>query len=285
MTSLAVPEFGELCPICVEYFINKYNEDDEDLNLRELSEEDIENIWRNLGKIITHGGYTCPATRHMSSLEYNKHLELHSFGTEFITKVNFTEDENYGEFSIDSVYLRCAKCSFCPHANEPYIIEKVMDHFKIHQYFEEKLRDLPQCIHRWINFASYDYGFKFTPYVSCVSCQCDAEWYGTICPYIFTPKELLIHLFTKHFMVDAANLVCPCCREHVTNSDDQTWTADHKCFEIIKQLNEQYVVRPRRAMYAFLTHHKLERHSQEVDPSYLGMIDEDTARRIVRHMQ
>ena len=278
MTSLAVPEFGELCPICVEYFINEYNEDP---HMHALSEEDIENVWRNLGRITTYGGYLRPATRHMSSDEYNKHLELHSFGTGFITRANFSENE----FSDDSVYLRCAKCSFIPHSNEPYIIEKVMDHFKIHQYFEEKLRDLPQCIRKCINFAPNEGGFEFTPYVSCVSCNWDAEMYGTICQTYFTPKDMLIHLFTKHFMDDAANLSCPCCRELSPNSDSQTWTTDHKCFEIIKQLNEQYVVRPRRAMYAFLTHHKLERHSQGYDPSYLGMIDEDTARCIASHMQ
>ena len=279
MTSLAVPEFGELCPICVEFYINKYNEDPD---LHVLSDEDIENVWRNLGRIIEDSGYVCPATRHISSLEYNKHLELHSFGSGFRFSTNFS----YDDFSHDGVYLKCAKCQYCPHSNEVDLINKVKDHFKIHQFFEEKLRDLPNCINRCIDFDPNESSFKFSPYVGCCACEWREEVIGDICQTRFAPKDLLIHLISKHFVSDAINQSCPACRKLNSDSENEIWSVNHRCFEIIDQLHVQYVVKPRRAIYAFLTYHKRARQSQEVDPSnYLGMIDDDIAHLIASHMQ
>ena len=151
MTSIAVREIGELCPICIDYFIRTFSWDID----KTLTEENIENIWRNIGK---HAGVSL---RFTSSIDYNKHLELHSSKLDVKMWTYHDYTGNIFNISFFVSFIMCAKCNV--HLRT---IESAKRHFEIHDFFDEKFGHLSSYVNDYVRFEN-DSGK-----VCCELCRC-----------------------------------------------------------------------------------------------------------------
>ena len=189
MTSLAVPDCGELCPICFKHYIDEYME----INNCQLCEQEINFIWTTLG---TSSYFSI---RFHSSKEYNMHIQLHSSEMKNLDMKIWTNTHirAYFGYNFDTVYVKCSKCYVLLNS-----VESAKNHFKIHDFFDEKFGYLSKYIDDCISFLN-DSGF-----ICCELCKKYIEKKEiTLENYYFGPMEFINHIEEKHLITCNLNLI------------------------------------------------------------------------------